>query len=407
MSRERIRQILTILIFAFLAIAVFDITPYLVIIAMSLVFFLIIYEMQKDEEKRSRIESTHLMNQVKTSTSDVNLKQDQLYTLVANIPLPLVLLDSDGKAVLYNSFFEHFRRNDDDIELTYNKNDFKKSVHRFVNDAFIFEKEISKPMNIDGVDYEAISVPITTDGKFNGCVILFQDISKAKEKEQMQKQFIADASHELKTPISAIKGMVEILNREGFDDEEIRSDFLHQIEKENARLESIVQDLLQLSRLSNDMLVLKRESHDFTKIIDACVDSLEHKAREKNIEIVKDYQTHGNVFVDFEQMEVAINNLLGNAIAYSDHGTIYLRTYYDEDECYIFEIEDQGQGIEPDNIEKIFERFYRIDKARSRLSGGSGLGLSIVKSIIEAHTAEMEVHSEVGKGTTFKIKMKY
>ena len=407
MNKERIREILTILIFSFLAIAIFDISAYFVIAAMSAVFFYIIYQMQKEEEKKLKIESTHLMNQVKTTTSDVHLKQNQLYTLVANIPLPLVLIDVDGKAVLYNSFFEQFRDNADDIELTYNKNDFENQVHRFVNDAFIFEKEISKSMNIAGVEYEAIGVPITTKDKFNGCVILFQDVSKAKEKERMQKQFIADASHELKTPISAIKGMVEILNREGFDDEEIRSDFLHQIEKENTRLELIVQDLLQLSRLSVDMLVLKRESCDFTKIIDACISSLEHKAKEKGIIIKKEYQTHALVFVDFEQMEVAINNLLNNAIAYSDKGTICLKTYCDKDDCYVFEIEDQGKGIAFANIEKIFERFYRVDEARSRLSGGSGLGLPIVKSIIEAHTATMEVKSVVGEGTTFKIKMKY
>jgi len=407
MNKERIREILILLVFSILAIAIFDISAYLVVTCMCIVFLIIVYTNQKEEEARLEIKSFHLMNQVKTTTTDVHVKQDQLYTLVDNIPLPLLLLDYEGKVVLYNSFFEQFRKNEDDIPLSYNRNDFEKSVHHFINDAFIFEKELRKSMSIQSIEYEAISVPIKTNGKFNGCVILFQDISKAKEKEQMQKQFIADASHELKTPISAIKGMIEILNRDGFDDGEIRKDFLIQIEKENNRLELIVQDLLQLSRLSQDMLVLKRKSLDFTKIIDTCVHSLEYKAQVKGIEIIKEYNTYEDVFVDFEQMEVVVNNLLANAISYSDQGLIYLRTYKDINDCYVFEVEDQGKGISSSNIDKIFERFYREDKARSRVSGGSGLGLSIVKSIVDAHDAKLEVTSKVNVGTTFKITMKY
>ncbi|MDF9825094.1 two-component system phosphate regulon sensor histidine kinase PhoR [Breznakia sp. PF5-3] len=406
MKKERISEILTVLVFALLALGVFQIHPFLVVLAMTATFIYILYRNDNEFEQRSRMESNQLANRVKTTASDAYLKQKRLYTLVANIPLPLVLLNIDGKVVLYNSFFEVFRDNKDDRELTYNKNDFEKDIHKFVNDAFIFERNIDKTMSVKGKEYQAISVPITTEGKFSGCVVLFQDISKAKEKEQMQKEFIADASHELKTPISAIKGMIEILNRDSFDDEEIRKEFMIQIQKENDRLEAIVRDLLQLSRLSSDVLVLKRDSMDFTRILDASISSLQQKAENKGLKIVADYQTHEDVFVDFEQMEVVVNNLLNNAIAYSDSGTITLRTYK-KDDYYVFEIQDEGRGLSEENTHKIFERFYRVDKARSRLSGGSGLGLSIVKSILEAHNAILEVESEENKGSVFRILIKY
>lgn len=406
MNREQAIEVLTIFIFALLAIWIFQIHPFLVILAMCATFFYILRRNDMELAKKIQFESNQLTNQIKTTSSDAYLKQKQLYTLVANLPFPLVLLDVDGNIVLYNKQFEIFRQDEKTSGLTYSKNDFEKNVYRFVNDAYIFEREIDKAMNVNGIEYEAISVPITANDAFSGCIILFQDISKIKEKEQMQKQFIADASHELKTPISAIKGMSEILNREGFDDEAIRKDFLLQIQKENNRLELIVQDLLQLSRLSVDVIVLKRATVDFTQILDRSIDSLKQKANSKGLQLRKDYQTHDKVFVDAEQMEIVVNNLVSNAIAYSDQGSICARTYKRGD-YYVCEIEDEGQGIAEQDLHRVFERFYRVDTARSRQSGGSGLGLSIVVSIVEAHDAKIEIESELGKGSIFRILLKY
>ena len=200
----------------------------------------------------------------------------------------------------------------------------------------------------------------------------------------MQKRFIADASHELKTPIAVIKGMVEILNREDFDDEETRREFMDQIEQEINRLDILVKDLLQLSRLSLSTVLLEREKTDLCLVIDKAVKSLEKKAEKKGLRIVKEYQNHDLVFCDPLKMSQVVLNLLSNAIKYSDRGTITLKTR-EEGSWYVLQVRDEGHGIVAEDLEKIFDRFYRVDDDRSRSSGGSGLGLSIVKSIVEAH----------------------
>lgn len=406
MNRDNVYRVVVGVVFSIIAVWMLQINPIIVIVIFGLYILYILYRNDSMFEQKIQMESNQLLSKIKTSSSDAYLKQKQLYTLVANIPIPLILLDEQGKVVLYNEKFERFRNGDNQRDFTHVDNDFDKKVDKFITDAYLFEREIDKTMNVNGIEYEAIGVPITTNKRFSGCVVLFQDISRAMEKEQMQKQFVADASHELKTPISAIKGMVEILNRDGFDDSETQEEFLVQIQKETERLEIIVRDLLRLSRLSVDNVVLKRESIDFTTIIDRSVDTLQQKADMKDITIHKEYKSHEKVFVDDEQMEIVVNNLLANAINYSETGNIYLRTYK-EDEGFVFEIEDEGCGIAQEDINKVFERFYRIDKARSRLSGGSGLGLSIVKTIIEAHDAKLEVTSELNKGSIFKIYMKY
>lgn len=405
MNKDRLVEVFVVFALAVIAL-VLNVNAYLIVFFMSIAAVYTLYRNDHELAKKNQMESSNLEHQIKSSSSDAHLKQKQLMTLVSYIPLPLILLNKEGKVVLYNTYFEVFRKSGEERNLTYKENDFERDVRQFVRDAYIFEREVNRTMNVNAVEYEAIGVPVTTKGIFSGCVVLFQDITKAKNREIMQKQFIADASHELKTPISAIKGMVEILNRASFHDDETRKDFLLQIQKENNRLEMIVMGLLQLSRLSVDNIVLRRELVDFTLIVDASINSFQQKAKQKDIQIIREYASQEEVFVDLEQMAVVVNNLLGNAIAYSDHGSIYVRTY-ETTGYYVFEVQDEGRGIALEDIEHIFERFYRVDKARSRASGGTGLGLSIVKSIIEAHDGVIEVESDLGKGSIFRVCMKY
>lgn len=406
MNKETMAKLLTMLLFSYIGLALFDINAYLIIFVLICYFGYDFLQGKEKVEKRNRIENKELLNEIKSTTNDAYLKHKQLLTMISNIPFPLLLLDMNGKVVLYNTSFNQFRDSHDERDLDYINNDCKYEIAEFLKDAYIFEKQIDKTITVDEKTYQAISVPVTTKGRFSGCVILFQDITLAKERESMQKQFIADASHELKTPISVIKGMIEILNRDDFDDEKTEEEFLHQIEKETNRLEIIVRDLLQLSRLSKDNLILKRESLDFTQIIDYSLNSFTRLAKDKGLTFDVKYNSHENVFVDKELSITLINNLISNAIKYSDKGTIYIRTE-EIDEEYVVTITDEGVGLSQEDCERIFERFYRVDKARSRESGGSGLGLPIVKSIVEAHGGKISVESELEKGSTFKIKFKY
>ncbi len=407
MTKRYLSQLVLITLISLIGLSVFGINPYLMVFLMVIAFGIVIYDNDRNYQIKVRQDNLELTNRVRSTSNDAHLKHKQLVTLVSNIPLPLLLIDAEGKIVMYNEQFEIFKESKQSEALTYSQNDFKTGVHEFVFDAYLMESIRQKAIEDNGQHYEAISVPVYSNKVYSGCVILFQDISRIKEREEMQKQFIADASHELKTPIAAIKGMVEILNREDFDDEATRKDFLIQIEKENERLEQIVLGLLELSKLNRDTLVLQRNMIDFTQIADSCANSFKETMKKEHITLVRDYQSHKPVFVDAAKMTIVINNLLSNAIKYSGAGSIITLKSLEAGDCYIFSITDTGKGIAAEELAKIFERFYRIDKDRARFSGGIGIGLSIVKSIIDAHDAKISVKSELNSGTTFVIELYY
>lgn len=378
---------------------------YLLLLGVTIAFAILWEIADQKSVTLSKRENSELQEEVKSTAKDAHLKNKQLLAVVTSIPFPMLLIDQFGNVVMHNNLDEISVGNVPYEATTYVKNNYAHPVREFIKDAFILEKAMDRIIKIEGIEYQAISVPVTAKKKYSGCLVLFQDISKTLEGEKMQKRFIADASHELKTPIAVIKGMVEILNREDFDDDETRSEFLEQIEMEINRLDLLVKDLLQLSRLSLSNVLLEREKTDVRDVIDKSIRSLQKKAEKKGLRIVKDYQCDELVFCDPNRMGQVMINLISNAIKYSDEGTITLRTRQ-EGPQYVIEVSDEGHGIALKDQEKIFERFYRVDRDRSRRSGGSGLGLSIVKSIIDAHGGTIEVQSDLDKGATFIVKLK-
>lgn len=376
-------------------------TPTLIVLAVSFVLLWEYYD--RKDQFLARIENKELQERIQSTTKDAHLKNKQLLTIVGSIPYPLLLLDQFGNIVMSNNTKE-ISKDAPFEEMTYMQNNLVEPVQDFIKDSFIMEKDTDKILRIQGIEYQSISVPITAKEQYRGCLFLFQDVSKTLEGEKMQKRFIADASHELKTPISIIKGMVEILNRDHFNDEKTREEFLQQIEVEINRLDILVKDLLQLSRLSLSNVILKKEKVDLCAVIDKSIKSLEKTALRKHLTIAKDYQYQGLVHCDEMKMSQVMINLISNAIKYSEQGTIIIQTQREKNYCVIH-VKDQGRGIAPEDKEKIFERFYRIDDDRSRKNGGSGLGLPIVKSTIEAHGGKIEVTSNLNQGSTFSIRI--
>lgn len=382
-----------------------DLNVYVMIFFMIIAFTILWYYLEKEEMNVKLKENIELQEEVKSTAKDAHLKNKQLLTIVGSIPFPMILIDQFGNIVMHNSLSEISLDMSFSEDMNYLNNNFTPSVQEFIKDAFILEKQLDKILTIDGVEYQGIGIPVTAKKKYSGCLVLFQNISKTLEGEKMQKRFIADASHELKTPIAVIKGMVEILNREDFDDEETRKEFLTQIAVEINRLDLLVKDLLQLSRLSMSNPILERKKINLCNVIDKAVTSLEKEAAKKGLQIKKEYQNQDDVFCDPMRMQQVILNLLSNAIKYSDTGSITLRTS-SQGHFYVLEVEDQGMGLSVEDQVKIFDRFYRVDDGRSRKSGGSGLGLAITKGIIDAHSGKMEVESEKGKGTIFRVLLK-
>ncbi|SPD73918.1 PAS domain S-box protein [uncultured Desulfobacterium sp.] len=245
-----------------------------------------------------------------------------------------------------------------------------------------------------------------SSGKCDGALIVLNDVTRLRRLENIRRDFVANVSHEIKTPVTAIKGFAQTL-RDGVKDEDSRERFLEIIEKHTDRLITIIDDLLSLSRVEEgtekDEIVL--QAGHIEDIIYSAGQLCEAKASQRKIriEIVCEYGLTCNI--NRALLEQAIINLLDNAVKYSEEGgTVLLKAGAKGDEIVI-EVVDQGCGIERKHLDRLFERFYRVDKARSRNLGGTGLGLSIVKHIIQAHGGNVTVDSSPGKGSTFSIHL--
>ena len=219
----------------------------------------------------------------------------------------------------------------------------------------------------------------------------------------MRKDFVANVSHELKTPITSIKGFAETLLDGAAEEPEIRTQFLNIIFEESKRIEHLIEDLLVLSKLEKDESEINVEHIEVDYMLDDILPVIEQQAQKKSIKIDVDIEPNITLEADEEKMKQILFNLLMNAISYTpEKGSVSVKINEEEDDV-CFTVQDTGIGISEQDLPRIFERFYRVDKDRSRETGGTGLGLAIVKHIVEVHEGKIEVDSELGKGTTFKV----
>ena len=241
-------------------------------------------------------------------------------------------------------------------------------------------------------------------GKTIGAVIVLHDITDIKKLENIRREFVANVSHELRTPLTSIKGFVETLLDEEQNDDDRRK-FLNIIQKHVDRLNSILEDLLTLATLEKEE---KDEDLVFSEanaeaVINNVKEICSSKAGEKKIAVTSVIEINRAIRCSQPLIEQALLNLVDNAIKYSPEGSEVVIKCFDENSNVKFSVTDRGQGIDKIYLDKIFERFYRIDKSRSRKEGGTGLGLSIVKHIMNLHRGKASVESETGKGSTFTI----
>lgn len=239
-----------------------------------------------------------------------------------------------------------------------------------------------------------------------GALVVVNDISNLKHLDNLKRDLVANVSHELKTPITSIKGFVETL-LEGGEDPLKAKRFLEIISKQTDRLIAIINDLLSLSRLEQnaDSNEINYEESEIEPLINSAIEDYEFRAKEKNISIYVKCDSNLKAEVNKLLIEQAIDNLLDNAIKYSDNNkSINIISHINEGSL-IISVKDEGFGISKEDIPRLFERFYRVDKSRSRDEGGTGLGLAIVKHIAQVHNGSVEVESEPGKGSTFSIRI--
>ena len=247
-------------------------------------------------------------------------------------------------------------------------------------------------------------------GFISGLVAVLHDTTEQEKEERERRLFVSNVSHELRTPLTSVKSYLEALD-EGALTEPVAPDFIKVSLDESNRMMRMVTDLLHLSRIDNETSHLDVELINFTAFITFILnrfDKMKSQDEEKKYELVRDYPINSVwIEIDTDKMTQVIDNILNNAIKYSPDGGKITVTMKTTDDQMILSISDQGLGIPKQDLPKIFDRFYRVDRARSRAQGGTGLGLAIAKEIIKQHKGFIWAKSEYGKGSTFTIVLPY
>lgn len=241
--------------------------------------------------------------------------------------------------------------------------------------------------------------------EIEGIVVVLQDITKQKKLDNMRKEFVANVSHEMRTPLTTIKSYTETLMYGALEEKDMAMDFLNIINTEADRMSFLVRDLLQLSRFDNKQVQFKFTKVYINELISENVRQNKIHAENKKQNLILELWPDDDAYVvaDRDRVNQVINNITTNAIKYSPEGAT-IRIYVTEDKSYYkINVSDTGMGISKEDLPRIFERFYRVDKARSRAMGGTGLGLAIAKEIMEGHDGKLTAESEYGKGTTMTM----
>ena len=260
------------------------------------------------------------------------------------------------------------------------------------------EMELSTP--IRGV-FSVNTSPIFEGSSVSGCLMVVHDITAVRRLEAKRRDFVANVSHELKTPLTAIRGYVETLMEGALDDREHAMEFLGVIHAQSKRLDNIVSDLLKLSSLESYSLEVRKEKVELKGLADSLIAGLASVFKAKGALVSNGIPTGLTVSADPEKLGQVFINLLDNAVKFSPEKAVVEVSAQELPGSVKILVKDAGIGIPQEDLARVFERFYRVDKARSREMGGTGLGLSIVKHVVELHGGSAGVESSEGKGSTF------
>ncbi|MDW4050426.1 ATP-binding protein [Staphylococcus saprophyticus] len=337
------------------------------------------------------------------------LQSNRLKTTVENIPSSILMIDKYGEIVVANKSFYNVFTPEKAVEHKSYVDFVDLTLQKLITEAFKVEKPIYDQieLTIDQVHqkyFDTSCVPILSKTKKNlyGMVIVLHDITNLKKLENLRREFVANVSHELKTPITSIKGFAETLLDGAKNDEQTLNEFLKIISKESDRIETLVFDLLDLSHVEQQTEIVT-EYVSLSEIAESTIKNMQNIAEEKQITIVNEIKPAIVIDANKDKVSQVALNLLSNAVNYSKASSEVIVRVYKDANKRIMEVQDFGIGISAEDQQHIFERFYRVDKARSRDSGGTGLGLSITKHIMEAHNGRINVFSRPNEGSTFRV----
>lgn len=284
----------------------------------------------------------------------------------------------------------------------------------FISFEWLFFQEFRKIYRVfDRFNFETkdIKNSLTYSRKMSQDIYSFaqtkqQEIQKLKQLETFRKEFLADISHELKTPIFSAQGFIHTLLDGAIDDPSVRDRFLSKAAKSLDQLDTLIQDLIIISQLETGKIKVEPETFNLAELVQEIFDLLEPKRKTRNATFI--LEPKGNdffVFADLNRINQVLKNLIDNAVKYgNDNGTVTV-ILEELDQSVKISVKDNGNGIPSEHLDKIFRRFYRVEKSRSREMGGTGLGLAIVKHIVEAHNSNITVSSVINEGTLFQFEL--
>lgn len=358
-----------------------------------------------DEINRLLSEINEINKTISSTILSLKTEKQKLDFLLNHMNQGICVLDENAKIVLINSYLKKLYN----FNIDYNINkDFRylirdDELQKIVQEIYELKNARNYITKI-GEKYYSISLIYSKqDWSYESSVILiYSDITQIRNTEILKRDFFVNASHELKSPLTTIIGSTDLIAQGIVKDEETKTDLINRIESEAKRMNNLVMDMLVLSEYETQKQETQKQLINPKKVIDEVVNNLDVLVKEKGIEIhIESEET--NIFIGFEEIYQIFKNLLENAIKYGkNQGNVWVKTYTENND-FIISVKDDGIGIPKNDINRVFERFYRVDKARSKSTGGTGLGLSIVKHIILNYNGHIELSSEEDMGTEVLI----
>lgn len=376
---------------------------------------------EKDYSSRVHTEVTGEIGELSQSVNELamNLQnqmhalhenEQQLSTILSNMVSGVMLVNQKGEIIMINSAMERFleQHNQHIVGQHYTDFDDNLNLGKYISAVFEDNEKVHEEITSEGLSqnvFDAHLGPFYGNGwKQRGVIIVLHDITNLKRLEKMRSDFVANVSHELKTPVTSVKGFSETLLGGEVNDEATAKSFLEIIYNESERLDRLIRELLHLSRIENKVSPLNLSNVDLIALIHSVTKTLSKSILEKSVEVTLPLSTDEvNIEGDSDRLNQILLNLVANSINYTgEGGRIDISVEMTEHDVHIY-ISDTGIGIPEESVPRVFERFYRVDKARSRNSGGTGLGLAIVKHLVDSHQGDIKLDSIEGEGTTFKV----
>ncbi len=350
----------------------------------------------------------HLTKRLKISVSEISREKSKLEAIIHYMEDGLIAVNTDGNIIHLNPKAMKMlqispnTKNLDEIFMNINDDLMIKNIAKF-NEESTGKQNIYLGETMIRVNF----APFQNDkGMKSGYVFVLQDITEQEKLDRMRRDFVANVSHELKTPLTSIKSYTETILDGIVTDEETVHEFLTVVNDEADRMTRLVRDLLQLSNFDSKKVSLELNEHDYMKLLRSAIQKLEVTARQKaqTLKLISDCDCIIGTF-DRDRIEQVVLNVLSNAIKYTPEGGMVKIFVSQNTDHVLMKFQDNGMGIPESDLQRIFERFYRVDKARSRELGGTGLGLSIAKHIVDVHGGTIRIESQLEVGTTVFVNI--